>query len=191
MPSVLGKISNPSRKVRVVTPPAVRVLIVDDNRDVADSLALLLTLFRYESRVAYDGREGLRVAREWAPDCLISDIRMPGLDGYALAREVRADPTLAEIRLVAHSAFAGEPHARLAAEAGFDHRITKGADERELLEVLKMVEQIKELARQNVELAGQAKELLQEVRDDIKEVKQEVKELKQEVKELKDQQETE
>ena len=83
--------------------PALRVLIVDDNQDAADSLAMLIELRmsapgasrlgnRYEVRVAYDGTEGLRVAREFVPDCLVSDISMPGMDGYALARAVRSEP---------------------------------------------------------------------------------------------------
>lgn len=165
--------------------PSLRVLIVDDNHDVADSLAQLLELYHYEPRVAYDGLEGLRVAREWIPDCLVSDIRMPGLDGYELARAVRADPALAGMRLVAHTANSGAAHERLAGEAGFDNRLTKGGDANELLEVLKMVEQIRELAQQNVRLAGQTKKLLEEVRDDMKEVKQEVRELKQGVQDLK------
>ncbi|MBP3957928.1 response regulator [Gemmata sp. G18] len=174
-------------------PVAVRVLVVDDNRDAADTLAMLLELRRYDVRVAYDGRAALRSARAWVPDCLISDIRMPGMDGYALAREARTDPALAGVKLVALSAFSDARHVQRAAEAGFDYRITKAADAQELLEVLKMIEQIKELATrtqelagQNVELAGQTKELLKEVKQEVKEVKQEVQELKKEVKELKE-----
>ncbi|VTR92984.1 multi-sensor hybrid histidine kinase : Chemotaxis protein CheY OS=Burkholderia glathei GN=BG61_10730 PE=4 SV=1: Response_reg [Gemmata massiliana] len=174
-------------------PAALRVLVVDDNRDAADTLAMLLELRRYEVRAAYNGTHGLRVAREWVPDCVISDIQMPELDGYALARAVRADPTLAETKLVALSAFSDAGHARRAADAGFDHQITKASDTQELLEVLTVIEEIKklatqtqELAQQNVELAGQTKQLLREVKEEVKEVKQDVRELKHEVKELKD-----
>jgi CheY-like chemotaxis protein len=187
--------------------PALRVLIVDDNRDAADSLALLLDLrtptpanprpdFRYEVRVAYDGLDGLRVAREFAPDCVVSDIRMPGLDGYALARAVRRDPALAGVKLVALSAFTDAEHIRRATEAGFDYRLTKANDIKELLEVLGMIEAIKELAEktrelaeQNVNLAGQTKGLIQEVKEDVAELKKDVAELKQDVKELKEEKE--
>ena len=181
----------------------IRVLLVEDNADAADSLAALLELCapapghsplqqRFEVRVAYDGAEGLRLAREFVPDCLVSDIRMPGLDGYALARAVRREPVLAGVKLVALSAYAGAEHDRLAAEAGFDYRLTKADHVKQLLEVLAMIEEIKEiaarardLAEKNVDLAGQTKELLQEVKEDVKELKEEVKELKEEVKELK------
>lgn len=174
-------------------PTPVRVLVVDDNRDAADTLAVLLELRHYEVRVAYNGPNGLRAVREWVPDCVISDIRMPGMDGYALARAIRAEPALTGVKLIALSAFSDPQHARQAAEAGFDYRITKAAEAHELLEVLKMIEKIKEiadqtkeLAKQNVELAGQTKELLQEVKEEVKEVKQEVRELKKEVKDLKE-----
>src|SRR5262249_32681452 len=137
----------------------------------------------------------LRAAREFVPDCLIADIIMPGLDGYALARSVRAESALAAIQLVALSALSSEDHVRKVAEAGFDYRVTKAGDPLELLEVLRMIEEIKELAtktrelaEQNVELAGQTKELLEEVKEEVKEVKHEVKELKKEVKELKQEQ---
>lgn len=183
--------------------PALRVLIVDDNRDAADTLAVLLELRppatgfgsggRLVVRIAYDGLEGLRVAREFVPDCLVSDIRMPGLDGYALARTIRNEPALAGTKLVALSAFADAEHERRAAEAGFDYRLTKAGDVQELLEVLRMIEEVKqlatrtrELAEQNVDLAGQTKELLQEVKEDVRDLKQEVKDLKREVRELKD-----
>lgn len=182
----------------------LRVLIVDDNQDAADSLALLIGLRtsvdtssqsqnRFEIRVAYDGIEGLRAAREFVPDCVVSDVRMPGLNGYQLARAVRSEPALAGVKLVALSAYADAEHNRLAVEAGFDYQLTKANHVQELLEVLAVIEEIKtlatrtrELAEQNVSIAGQTKELLQEVKEDVKELKQEVKALKEEVKELKE-----
>jgi two-component system, OmpR family, response regulator len=174
-------------------PDALRIVIVDDNRDAADSLAFLLELYDYAVEVAYDGPTGLRVTQEFVPDCLISDISMPGLDGYGLAQRVRADPALGGVKLVALSAYSDDEHTRKATEAGFDYQVTKANDPLEIIEVLRMIEEIKalatttqELAKKNVELAGQTKELLHEVKEEVKEVKQEVKELKKEVKELKE-----
>lgn len=183
-------------------PAELRVLIVDDNQDAADTLAVLLELrpragsaARIVVRVAYDGLEGLQTAREFEPDCVVSDVRMPGLDGYELARAIRAESALTRTKLVALSAFSGPDHDRRATAAGFDYRLTKAGDVGELMEVLRMIEEIKalasrtqDLARQNVALAGQTKELLQEVKEDVRELKQEVRELKQEVQELKDEQ---
>jgi|GEM_PF-3746160 len=184
--------------------PALRVLIVDDNHDAADSLAMLLEVHssagetshsrkRYEVRVAYSGTEGLQIAREFLPDCLVSDIQMPRLDGYALARAVRSEPALAGVKLVALSAYSDADHVRRAEEAGFDYRLTKAGDVGKLLEVLAMIDEIKKLAvqtrnlaEQNVNLVSQTKELLQEVKDDVRELKKDVAELKQDVKELKD-----
>jgi DNA-binding response OmpR family regulator len=164
---------------------ALRVLIVDDNQDAADSLALLLELRHYACRVAYDGLAGLRAALDDPPDCLISDVAMPGLDGYELARRVRAESALSGVKLVVLSAYREDHHTRQAAEAGFDYTLTKGEDPAVLLEVLRMIEEIKELAtktqqlaKQNVDLAGQTKKLLQEVKEEVKQVKEEVKELK-------------
>lgn len=170
----------------------LKVLVVDDNVDAADSLAALLQTCGYAAEVAYDGASGLSAARAVRPDCLVSDIAMPKMDGYALARAVRAEPGLAGLKLVALSAYSDAEHTQRAVEAGFDYQLTKGSDLKELLEVLRMIDEVKELAtqtrelaKQNVVLAGQAKELLEEVKDDIQEVKEDVKELKQEVKELK------
>jgi two-component system OmpR family response regulator len=194
------------RVTRAGARPPLRILIVDDNQDAADSLAVVLELCapapgsptfqsRYDVRVAYDGAAALRAAREFLPDCLVSDIRMPGLDGYRLARAVRGEPALAGVKLVALSSFADAEHVRRAAEAGFDYQLTKANHVPELLEVLGMIEEIKnlaartrELAEKNVGLAGQTKELLQEVKADVRELKQDVAELKQEIKELKDEQ---
>src|SRR6266702_3932849 len=84
-----------------------RVLIVDDNRDAADSLAMLARVWGYEARVAYDGEAALETALTFRPDCLLLDIGLPRLDGYALARRVRQQPGLETAKLVALSAYSG------------------------------------------------------------------------------------
>jgi CheY-like chemotaxis protein len=174
---------------RSASPKRYRVLVVDDHRDGADSLALFVRSVGYEVRVAYDGPSGLNIAREFLPDCVISDIDMPGMDGCALARMLRSERV--GIKLVAISGRAEEKDAEIA-EAGFDERLRKPADLSIVKEILAMMEHIKdlasqtrELAQQNVALASDAKQLLQDVRQDVQEVKQELRETKQQVRELK------
>jgi CheY-like chemotaxis protein len=172
---------------------ALRVLVVDDNRDGAESLGLLLQLWGHDVRVAHDGAEGLEAARRYRPDCLVLDIGLPLLDGYALAQQVRREPGLERAKLIAVTAYSGEAHTRRAREAGFDYQLVKPANPSELERILTMLHEVvrlasktEELARQNVALAGETKDLLKEVKEDIREVKAEVKQLKRELREGKE-----
>ena len=106
----------------------IRLLIVDDNRDAADSLALLLGLEGHEVRVAYAGRPAIEVAHEFKPEIAILDLGLPDLSGYDVARLLRQDPALARIELIALTGWGQEEHRRRALEAGFDHHITKPVD---------------------------------------------------------------
>ena len=111
--------------------PAVRrlrILVVEDNRDAADSLLLLLALMGHEVRVAYTGPDGVRAAVEWAPEVIISDIGLPGLDGYGVASELRRNPATANACLIAVTGYGSEEDRRRALESGFDHHLTKPAD---------------------------------------------------------------
>jgi len=107
----------------------LRILIVEDNRDAAKTLQLLLSLHGHEVSVAFDGRSGLDKARTFQPDVLISDLGLPGeLDGYAVARAVRADPELAGVYLIALSGYGQEDDRRRAKEAGFEQHLVKPVD---------------------------------------------------------------
>ncbi len=106
-----------------------RILIVEDNRDAAKTLQLLLSLHGHEVDVAFDGRSGLDKARTFRPDVLISDLGLPGeLDGYAVARAVRAEPELAGVYLIALSGYGQEDDRRRAKEAGFEQHLVKPVD---------------------------------------------------------------
>jgi CheY-like chemotaxis protein len=125
--------------VQQLTQRVLHVLVVDDNRDAADSLCMLLRLWGYECRTAYDGAAGLQAACEYRPDCLLLDIAMPGMDGYTLARRVRTQPGLDHARLVALTAFSDETHVRRSQEAGFDFRLVKPTDPLEIKRLLEKV----------------------------------------------------
>ena len=104
---------------------ALRVLVVDDNRDAADSLAILLDLWGHQTRLAYDGHSGLREALAFRPHVAFLDVMMPGLSGPEVARRLRQGPGLERTVLVALTAT--EPDdPRLDGHLGaFDHYLKK------------------------------------------------------------------
>jgi PAS domain S-box-containing protein len=110
-----------------LAPPSNKVLVVDDNRDSADSLALLLRLWGHEARTAHDGLSGLKAARSYRPQVVFLDIGLPGLDGYELARRLREEFGQ-EMRLIAVTGYGQEEDRRRALEAGCDAHLIKPAD---------------------------------------------------------------
>jgi len=100
--------------------PVRRILVVDDNVDAAESLALLLRLGGHEVRVAYDGPTALKMAADDPPEIAFFDIGMPGMDGYDLATEFRSRPALQGARLVALTGWGQDEDRRRSKEAGFD-----------------------------------------------------------------------
>jgi signal transduction histidine kinase/CheY-like chemotaxis protein len=114
----------------------LKVLVADDNRDAADTLATLLELSGHEVRVAYDGQSAVAVARVFQPQVAVLDIGMPKMNGYAAARLLRAEPWAASLVLVAATGW-GDAQARLqAASAGFDEHLTKPIRPEDLLRLL-------------------------------------------------------
>ncbi|MFC0679216.1 PAS domain S-box protein [Lysobacter korlensis] len=106
------------------TPPK-RVLVVDDNVDAAESLAMMLRLEGHETRCVHTGQDGLTAALAFQPEVAFLDIGMPGMSGHDLARMLRADPRFADLYLIAASGWGGEADKRLSQEAGFDLHLTK------------------------------------------------------------------
>jgi CheY-like chemotaxis protein len=109
-------------------PPSCRVLVADDLRDSADSLALLIELMGHTVEVAYDGEAAWRSAERFRPDIALLDLGMPKLDGFTVCRKIRAEPWGAAIRLVAQSGWGQDEDRRRTAEAGFDHHLVKPID---------------------------------------------------------------
>jgi PAS domain S-box-containing protein len=116
--------------------PRLRVLVVDDNQDAADSLALLLQLAGQEVRVAYDGQAALALAPEFRPAMAFLDIGMPGMDGYEVGRRLRQLPGMEALVLVALTGWGQEEDRRRSKEAGFDHHLVKPAEADELNRLL-------------------------------------------------------
>lgn len=114
-----------------------RVLIVDDVRDTADSLAELLSLFGHDVRAVYDGEAAFRMLHEFRPEIVILDIGLPGVNGYEVARRIRSDPTLDGVKIVAMTGYGQDEDRRRAREAGFDRHLTKPVELRVLKQVMK------------------------------------------------------
>jgi signal transduction histidine kinase len=105
-----------------------RILVADDNRDAAESLAMLLEMAGHEVRVAHLGRAALSAAQAFRPDTALLDIGMPDLSGYEVAESLRREPWAADIRLIALTGWGQESDRRRALEAGFDHHLIKPVD---------------------------------------------------------------
>jgi two-component system, sensor histidine kinase len=113
-----------------------RVVIVEDNQAVAESLRLLLDLHGYEVRVAYTGPEGVRLAQEWPPEVVLCDIGLPGLDGYEVATALRQQPATAQARLIALTAYGSDAARQRSQEVGFERHLVKPVDPDVLLQLL-------------------------------------------------------
>jgi CheY-like chemotaxis protein len=113
-----------------------RVLIVDDNRDSADSLAVLLRMLGHEAKTAYDGETALKVAEQFAPDIVLLDIGLPRLSGLETARRLRNDLGLHDSLLIAMTGYGQEEDKRRSREAGFNAHLVKPVDFGELRALL-------------------------------------------------------
>ena len=118
------------------SPRPLRVLVVDDNPDVANTLSLLLQVLGHQVCTAYDGPEGLRLAETFRPEAILLDIRLPGMDGYEVARRLRQREELRQVLLVAVTGLATADDRRQAFEAGFDHHLPKPFAPEDLQRVL-------------------------------------------------------
>jgi PAS domain S-box-containing protein len=102
-----------------------RVLVVEDNHDVAETVRDLLRLNGHEVELADTGPAGVAAARRFRPEVVLCDIGLPGCDGYAVARALRQDPVTASARLIAISGYGQEEDERRSHEAGFERHLTK------------------------------------------------------------------
>jgi two-component system CheB/CheR fusion protein len=110
-------------------PRASRILVVDDNRDAADSLARYLTrVMGQRVEVAYDGPGAVDVARRFRPDVVLLDIGLPGMSGYEVAERLRSGPETGGALLIALTGWGQEEDRRRSKEAGIDFHLVKPVD---------------------------------------------------------------
>ncbi|WP_457797795.1 PAS domain S-box protein [Methylocystis sp. S23] len=113
-----------------------RILVIDDDHDVADSLVMFLETFGATVRAVYSGAAGLEAVPAFKPDLIFLDLGMPGMDGYETARRIRALPEGRDVKLVALTGWGQEQVNDRAREAGFDRQLTKPAGFEALQELL-------------------------------------------------------
>jgi CheY-like chemotaxis protein len=105
-----------------------RVLVVDDNIDSAESMALLLELHGHQLRIAHDGPGALAEARSFRPQVVVLDIGLPGMDGYEVARSLRADALTQNAIVIAMTGYGQSEDRQQSLRAGFDHHLVKPLD---------------------------------------------------------------
>jgi PAS domain S-box-containing protein len=115
---------------------SLRVLVVDDNKDQAESVAILARMSGHDVRTAHDGPTALQATDDYRPDVLLLDIGLPGLDGYEVAKRIREHPTRKNIVLVAMTGYGQETDRQRSQEAGFDHHLVKPVDFGKVREIL-------------------------------------------------------
>jgi CheY-like chemotaxis protein len=118
-----------------------RILIADDNRDAAQSLAMLLELEGHDVTVVHDGHAAVEAFKEFRPEVVLLDIGMPGLDGYEVARTVRQDTLGRAVKLVALTGWGQDRDKARALAAGFNHHFTKPVEPGRISELLRSIGQ--------------------------------------------------
>jgi PAS domain S-box-containing protein len=122
-----GKTSEPPPSGAALLPPK-RILVVDDNRDAADSLGMLLKFLGADVQVAHGGREALEAFEAYRPSVVLLDLGMPEMDGYQVARAIRGRADGERVPIIALTGWGQEEDRRRSHEAGFDHHLIKPAD---------------------------------------------------------------
>jgi PAS domain S-box-containing protein len=130
---------DPSQIVQAPAHP-LRVLVIEDNPDVARSIARLLAIVGHDVRVAQDGDSGLSVAREFAPDAMLLDIGLPVVDGLQVARRIRQEPGLRKVLLIALTGYGHDEDRQATRDAGFDHHLSKPVEFKTIESILATVD---------------------------------------------------
>jgi signal transduction histidine kinase len=138
----LPALANVSIPETALAPPTTeagsrrRIFIADDNRDAANSLAMLLRIAGHEVEVAYDGLEAIKKVEAFKPDLILLDIGMPGMNGHDVCRFIRQQPWGRDIQIVALTGWSQDSDRRLTREAGFDDHLVKPVESDALNKIL-------------------------------------------------------
>jgi signal transduction histidine kinase len=108
--------------------PSRRILVVDDNQDSAESLAMLLRIYGHTVRTAYDGPAALNVAHDFSPDVVLLDIGLPGFSGMEVVRRIRSDPGFRDALVVAMTGYGQDEDRQRSQAAGFNAHLVKPVD---------------------------------------------------------------
>jgi PAS domain S-box-containing protein len=141
IPLSKGLVARPHAVAATKVARSLKIVLIDDNRDMVETLAALLAMDGHVIKCAYDGESGLNLIKSEQPDLVFCDIGLPGkLDGYAVASGVRKDATINKTFMVALSGYGQEKDKKLASEAGFDDHLLKPVDFKELTAMINAAE---------------------------------------------------
>jgi PAS domain S-box-containing protein len=129
----------PSERQRQVVGLPLRIMVVDDNRDAAESIRLLLTLTGHEVLTVHTGPAAIEEATRWRPDVMLLDIGLPGIDGYEVARRLRERSDMAKLVIVAITGYGQEADRQHSKEAGFQYHLVKPVSLQDVEDVLAVV----------------------------------------------------
>ncbi|WP_010583330.1 hybrid sensor histidine kinase/response regulator [Schlesneria paludicola] len=115
-----------------------RVLVIEDNKDGADTLAMLLRMMGHEVQIAYSGAEGIRVAGGFGPDVILLDIGLPGICGYDVAKTLRLQPEFEHTVFIAMTGYGQDDDKQRSLEAGFSYHFVKPLNPKSLAQILEI-----------------------------------------------------
>lgn len=116
--------------------PSYRILVVDDNRDGADSTAMMLKIMGNETRTAYDGLQAFQAAADFQPDIVLLDLGLPTLSGCEVCRRIRSEPWGKEMTIFAVTGWSQDDDHHNTQAAGFNHHLVKPVDPMALLKLI-------------------------------------------------------
>lgn len=119
------QLPHPSTDIQSIPLRRLKVLVVDDSVEIAQTIGWMLEEIGHEYLLVGDGRSALQAAREFGPDAILLDIGLPGMDGYAVCRAFRQDELFKEIPIIAQTGWGRDRDKDLAVEAGFNHHLVK------------------------------------------------------------------